>query len=173
MEIKRNFFIYYLGNFFLILSFIIFVYIFWPIIQIYIFPPKIQQNLPTKGIFVTIPKIHAQSPIIPNVDPNNQGMYDEALMHGVAQTKGTKLPGEKGTVYLLAHSSGPPWQETHFNTIFFRLGELQKGDLIILRRNGKNYDYVVYDKKVVNPLDVSYLTQSHKTQLIIQTCTPI
>jgi LPXTG-site transpeptidase (sortase) family protein len=166
---------YYLGNIFLIGAFLGLIFIFWPILQIYLFPPQIQsqQNLSTTGIFITIPKIHAQSPVIPDVDPNNQVIYDEALSHGVAQAKGTSLPGEKGTVYLFAHSSGPPWDETYFNTIFLRLGELQSGDQIILRRNGKNYMYVVFDKKVVNPWQVTYLTNSKKTQLIIQTCTPV
>lgn len=166
---------FHLGNLLLLVAFLGFLYIIWPVVQIYLFPPQIQlqQNLPERGMFITIPKIHAQSPIIPNVDPNNQTVYDAVLQHGVAQAKGTALPGEKGTVYLFAHSSGPPWELTHFNTIFWRLGELQKGDVIIVRRNGKNYNYSVYDKKVVNPWQVSYLTDSKKTQLIVQTCTPI
>jgi len=172
---KRHSILYYPGNIFLITSFLGFFYIFLPIIQIYLLPPQIQsqQDLPTKGIFITISKIHAQSPVIPNVDPNNQVVYDQALSRGVAQAKGTALPGEKGTVYLFAHSSGPPWDITHFNTIFLRLGELQNGDLIILRRNGKNYTYIVEDKKVVDPWQVTYLTNSKKPQLIVQTCTPI
>lgn len=170
---KRHSISYYIGTILIVASFCGFFYIFYPIIQIYLFPPQILQNLPEKGMYITIPKIHAQSPIIPNVDPNNQAVYDAALQHGVAQAKGTSLPGQKGTVYLFAHSSGPIWDETHFNTIFLRLGELQKGDQIIIRMNGKNYKYVVYDKKVVDPWQVSYITDSKKTQLIVQTCTPI
>ncbi len=139
----------------------------------YLFPPQIQSQLPEYGMYITIPKIHAQSPVIPEVDSNNQTVYDEALKHGVAQAKGTALPGEKGRVYLFAHSSGLPWEETHFNTIFLRLGELQNGDTIIVRRNGKDYKYIVYDKKTVDPSQVSYITDSTKTQLILQTCTPI
>jgi sortase A len=164
---------YYLGNVFLLASFIGFFYLFGPIIQIYLFPPVIQQILPTNGIFITIPKIHAQSPVIVGVDPGNQAVYDEALKHGVAQAKGTSLPGEIGTVYLFAHSSGPLWDETHFNTIFFRLGELKKGDTITIRLNGKDYHYVVRSEKVVNPTDVGYLTNNKRTQLIVQTCWPI
>jgi sortase A len=164
---------YYLGNVLLVASLAVFFYIFWPIVQIYLFPPQINPHLSEYGMFVTIPKIHAQSPVIPNVDPNNQTIYDEALKHGVAQAKGTSLPGESGTVYLFAHSSGLPWELTHFNTIFLRLGELEKGDVITVRRNGKNYNYIVYDKKTVDPSQVSYLTESKKEQLILQTCTPI
>src|SRR5579864_4255276 len=164
---------YYFGNVLLVIAFISFLYIFWPIIQIFLFPPQIQQNLPEFGTFITISKIHAQSPVIEGVDPGNQAIYDEALRHGVAQAKGTSLPGKKGTVYLFAHSSGLPWELTHFNTIFLRLGELKKGDLIVVRRSGKNYDYRVRESKVVDPSQVSYLLNNKRTQLILQTCTPI
>jgi LPXTG-site transpeptidase (sortase) family protein len=164
---------YYIGNLLILVSFIGFLYIFYPIIQIYLFPPTIQQNLPEVGTFITIPKIHAQSPVIEDVDPTNQAIYDEALKHGVAQAKGTALPGQKGTVYLFAHSSGPVWDLTHFNTIFLRLGELQKGDMIYIKRNGKDFVYRVRELKTVNPSNVSYLTNAKRTQLILQTCTPI
>ena len=164
---------YYIGNIFLIAAFCGFLYLFWPIIQIYLFPPVIQQHLPERGTFITISKIHAQAPVIEQVDPGNQAVYDAALKRGVAQAKGTSLPGQKGTVYLFAHSSGPIWDLTHFNTIFWRLGELHKGDVIIIRRNGKDYDYVVRESRVVDPSAVSYLSNTKRTQLILQTCTPI
>jgi LPXTG-site transpeptidase (sortase) family protein len=170
---KRKSIFYYVGNILVITSLTIFLYIFWPLIQIFLFPPQILAKLPEQGIYITIPKIHAQSPIITGVDPNNQTIYDEALQHGVAQAKGTALPGQTGTIYLFAHSSGPPWQITRFNTIFLRLGELQKGDQIIITMNGKNYVYSVTDKKIVEPWQVSYITNSKKVQLIVQTCTPI
>jgi LPXTG-site transpeptidase (sortase) family protein len=126
-----------------------------------------------KGTFITIPKIKAQSPVIENVDPWNEAAYGEALKHGVAQAKGTSLPGQHGTVYLFAHSSGLPWDLTHFNTIFLKLGELQNGDKILIRRNGKDYPYKVTDKKEVDPSEVQYLLDTKKTQLVVQTCTPI
>ena len=163
----------YVGDVLLLLSLFVFLYLFWPVIQIYLFPPTIQKNLPDTGTYITIPKIHAQSPVILNVDPANQTIYDEALKHGVAQAKGTSLPGKPGTVYLFAHSSGPIWDETHFNTIFMRLGELKRGDVIIIRTNGKNYVYKMRESKIVKSSEVGYLTNTHKTQLIVQTCWPI
>jgi sortase A len=173
MRKKKNGLSSIVGNLLLLISLFGFLYIFWPIVQIYLFPPTIQQKLPEIGTYITIPKIHAQSPIILNVDPRNQSIYDEALQHGVAQAKGTSLPGQSGTIYLFAHSSGPLWDETHFNTIFLRLGELKKGDVIIIRRNGKDYVYKIRESKVVNPSEVSYLTNTKTTQLIVQTCWPI
>jgi LPXTG-site transpeptidase (sortase) family protein len=164
---------YYVGNSLVIGAFISFVILFWPLFQIYLFPPVIRENLPGTGTFITIPEIHAQAPVILGVDPNNQAVYDAALKQGVAQAKGTALPGQKGTIYIFAHSSGPLWDLTHFNTIFLRLGELKKGDLIYIKRNGKTYDYRVRTSKTVSPSHVSYLTDDTSTQLILQTCTPI
>src|SRR5258708_36774084 len=98
----------------------IFVYILYPLVGVYLFPPTIK-DLPRQGMFITIPKVHAQAPIIANVDPWNESVYRFALEKGVAQAKGTALPGQKGMVFLFAHSSGPPWKQTHYNTVFVRL----------------------------------------------------
>src|SRR5262245_40055620 len=114
-----------------------------PFIAIYFFPPKILPIISDKGTYITIPRIYAQSPIIENVDPWDQDAYDRALKKGVAQAKGTSLPGQNGTVYLFAHSSGNPLEENRFNTIFYRLGELVKGDKIEVLRNGKKFVYSV------------------------------
>ncbi len=148
-------------------------YILYPIIFIYIFPPQIRTISTLKGTFITIPKIHAQAPIILNVDPFNEAIYRSALMKGVAQAKNTSLPGEEGTIYLFAHSSGMPWETTHYNTIFLRLGELTKADLIYITYNNKQYIYKVINKKEIWPNEISYLIQTNKNQLILQTCTPI
>ena len=164
---------YHLGNILILLSLFGFVYTFFPILQIYLFPPAIKTVLPAKGMFITIPKIHAQAPVTENVNPWNEAVYKEVLKKSVAQAKGTSLPGQNGTIFLFAHSSGAPWELTRFNTIFLRLGELQPGDKIIIERNGKIYNYKVREKKVVFPDEVQYLLQTKRTQLVLQTCTPI
>ncbi len=165
--------LFHLGNALIILSVIGFLSIISPILKIYLFPPQIQQTLPTKGTFITISKIHAQAPITENVDPWNESGYQNVLKNSVAHAKGTSLPGQSGTVFLFAHSTGMPWELTRFNTIFLRLGELQKGDVIEIVRNGKKFTYHVREKKEVWPAEVNYLLQTKKTQLILQTCTPI
>lgn len=164
---------YHLGNIFILLSVLGFSYILYPIIKIYLFPPAIKQIQTQKGIFLTIPKIHAQAPIIENVNPWNQSEYLQSLKKGIAHAKGTALPGENGTIFLFAHSSGSPWEITWYNTIFLRLNELQKKDRIEIVKNGKKYLYKVRDKKEVWPSEVNYLLQTKKDQLILQTCTPI
>ena len=174
MKMKsRNKLFYHLGNALMVVSVLVFLFIFYPILWVYLFPPQINDSLPTKGTFITIPKIHAQSPVTENVDPWNESLYREALKKSVAHAKGTSLPGQEGTVFLFAHSSGLPWELTRFNTIFLRLGELQKGDTITILRNGKKFSYTVREKKEVWPTEVNYLLDTKRTQLILQTCTPI
>lgn len=173
---KRKAISYYLGNFFIVCSLISIVYILYPIISIYFFPPQLQpvrELSLQEGMSITIPKLSAQSPIIANVNPWNEHEYMQALKKGVAHARGTALPGDGGMTFLFAHSSGAPWDMTHENTIFLRLGELKKGDEIIITRDKMIYKYFVRETKVVFPTEVSYLLDTKRQQLIIQTCTPI
>jgi LPXTG-site transpeptidase (sortase) family protein len=169
-----NKFLFRLGNAMILLSMAGFVFIFYPFIALYLSPAPIITEVQAKqGTFITIPKIHAQSQVIENVDPMNESIYNEALKKGVAHAKGTSLPGQKGTTFLFAHSSGNPWELTRMNTIFLRLGELQTEDTIELVKDGQTFIYKVTDKKEVDPTEVNYLLQTTKDQLILQTCTPI
>ena len=164
---------YYLGNILILISLIGFAYIFYPMFQAYVYPPIVQKVTAKTGTYLTIPKIHAQAPVVLNTDPWTESAYDENLKKGVAHAKGTSLPGDPGTSFLFAHSSGTPWEMTRYNTIFLRLGELSVGDEIVITRNGKEIKYKVRDKKEVEPSEVSYLLQTDKTELILQTCAPI
>ncbi len=167
--------LYYFSNFLIIVSIVGLLYTFYPIIKIYIFPPLTQPVKPaiSEGTTIAIPKIHAYAPIVEKVDPWNEKIYNEALKKGVAHAKGSALPGTRGTIYLFAHSSGSPWEISRYNTIFFRLGELQKNDIIFLRYKKKDYRFLVFDKKEVWPNETEFLENLDKDQLIVQTCTPI
>lgn len=170
---KTNKLFYHLGNILIALSLMIFIYIFYPILSIYLFPPKIQPILPKTGMYLTIPKISAQSPITKNVDPFNSDEYHKVLKKSIAHAKGSSLPGEPGTIFIFAHSSGPPWEQTRNNTIFLRLSELKNGDNIEIQREGKVYKYRVREKKEVYPNETDYLKPNPKDQVILQTCTPV
>lgn len=160
------------GNILITVSFIGFVFTFYPVLSAY-FPTQISRPNSQSGLFITVPKINAQAPIIEQVDPFNQTEYKEALSRGVAHAKNTKLPGENGMTFLFAHSSGMPWELTRFNTVFLRLGELKKGDTIVIYKDAKQFTYTVFDKKEVWPNEVNYLLDTSKDQLILQTCVPI
>lgn len=162
-----------IGNILIALSLLGFVYTFSPLLQIYLFPPPLAKSLPSKGTYITISKIHAQAPVFEGVDPWHEASYRAILEKGVALAKGTALPGQSGTMYIFAHSSAPPWELTRYNSIFLRLPELKAGDTITIEHNGKVYTYKVRESKEVWPNDVAYLLQTKRTQLILQTCTPI
>ncbi len=154
-------------------SLLLLVFIYYPILSLYIFPPAIDKKILDKSFYVEIPKINIASQIIPNVDPFIETEYRKALERGIAHAKNTPLPGEKGTSFLFAHSSDSPWRITRYNVAFFRLPELKKGDNIKIVRDGKVYEYRVSDTKTVWPNEVNYLLGNRKDQLILQTCTPI
>lgn len=171
--LKKKPFLYYIGNFLIVISLLGLAYIFWPIAQLYLAPPPPIQKPTDRSFQILIPKIHAQAKVIEQVNSWNEHEYKEALRVGVAHAKYSSLPGGIGTIYLFAHSSMYPWEMTRSNTAFFRLGELKIGDTIVLYRGGKQYNYAVSSKKTVWPTELSYLLEGNKTQLILQTCTPI
>jgi sortase A len=162
------------GNTLIIVSLLGLLFIYYPLLKELFFPPHFTQKQKEKIEFsIEIPSIQVFSPIIEGVDPFNQTEYLEKLKNGVAQAKGTGLPGQKGTIYLFAHSSDVPWRITRYNTAFFKLGFVKNGDKIILRKDGKEFDYKVFDEKTIWPTDVSYLTKPQGDILILQTCTPV
>lgn len=120
---------------------------------------------------IKISKINLDSMIIPNVDPSFDTSYQESLRQGVAHAKGSYLPGDKGTIFLFAHSTDIPEHITQYNAKFYALKELQEGDQIELDYNGKTYNYQVYGRKITNPFDLDTIRQSG-ADLILQTCWP-
>jgi LPXTG-site transpeptidase (sortase) family protein len=162
------------GNILIILSLAGLLLIYYPILKELFFPPNYTISQKEKIEFsIEIPSIDVFSPVIANVDPFNPNDYLEKLKHGVAQAKGTALPGQKGTMYLFAHSSDVPWRITRYNTAFFKLPFVKKGDKIIIRKDGKEYDYKIFGEKTVWPNEVSYLTKPQGNILILQTCVPV
>ena len=170
---KTKPFSYHLGNFLIIVSLFIFTFAVLPIVSVYLFPPKITAVESLKGDWVTIPKISAQAPLIHDVDASKESVYMEALKKGIAHAKGTAMPGGRGSSFIFAHSSGEnPLEIANYNTVFLKLGQLKKGDEILINRDDKIYKYEVSDKKIVWPTEVKYLNET-KDQLIVQTCWPI
>ncbi len=123
---------------------------------------------------VMIPKIGANAEVIPNVDPSSETEYLAALKKGVAHAKGSVFPGMQGTTYLFAHSTDSFLDVSRYNAIFFLLKDLVPGDAVTVFFADKRYDYVVEKTVIIDPTDVSYLTnaQSTQEQLILQTCWP-
>lgn len=122
---------------------------------------------------IVIEKINANSKIIANVNPANEREYIGVLSQGVAEALGSTRPGEPGNLYLFSHSTDAPWNIIRYNAIFYLLRELEIGDRVIVFYEDKRYDYVVFDKTIVSPADVSFLTNRYDTPVLtLQTCDP-
>lgn len=123
---------------------------------------------------ILIPKIGASAKIFPNVDPTNEDEFLDVLQHGVAHAKGSVFPGLPGNTYLFAHSADNWWNVGRYNAIFYLLKDLSEGDEIVVFFENKRYNYVVSQKIVSDPTDISLLTQGQKGEqrLVLQTCWP-
>jgi sortase A len=123
---------------------------------------------------VVIPKIGANEKIVANVDPDNEKEYLNVLLHNIAHAKGTAFPGVNGTTYLFAHSTDDFWNVGRYNAVFYLLNKMEKGDEVVLFFNNKRYNYIVSDKKIVDPDDTHFVAANlgQGEQVILQTCWP-
>ncbi len=104
---------------------------------------------------VTIPKIKLDAVVV-------EGTGRKQLLLGPGHMTDTPAPGEAGNSVITAH------RDTFFRHIY----ELNKGDDIEVRRNGKLFTYEVTGKKIVQPEDLSVLRQSKEKRLTLITCYP-
>ncbi len=122
---------------------------------------------------IIIPKIGANSRIIPNVNAANEADYLAALKKGVAHTAGTAFPGEGGHIYLFAHSTDYFWNVTAYNAVFYLLYKLKNGDEVDLFYKGQRYVYKVIGQAIVDPSEIQYMTRkTNREFLTLQTCWP-
>ena len=122
---------------------------------------------------IVIPKIYAKSAIIANVDATDSKVFLKQLKKGVAHAQGTALPGEGGNIYLFAHSTDAFYNIGFYNAVFYLIGKLNTGDEIFIYYKGIKYNYLVFDKRVVNANDTKYLGNIGDGEtLTLQTCYP-
>lgn len=176
-------FLTYCGIIFVAVSLMIAITTFWPVIleelgyNIKHTVPLLQPRnvIPVDRKFgIVIPKIGANASVIPNVNPYNSREYQAALTHGVAHARGTTKPGEAGNVFLFSHSSVNFYEASRYNSVFYLLSKLEKGDTITLYYKDTPYTYTVTSTKTVSSNAVEYLTKADtaKQTLTLMTCWP-
>ncbi|HEX5848169.1 MAG TPA: sortase [Rubrobacter sp.] len=110
-----------------------------------------------------------------NNDPIPTGLgTDEKLLHDYAgvHLSSTGFPWKKtSNVYIAGHRIGFPG--TKSNLAFYDLEDLKNGDKVYLEdADGRKYTYVVYEKLVVEPTNLSVLNPVKGKNIIsLQTCT--
>jgi sortase A len=90
-----------------------------------------------------------------------EGDDGTALRRGAGHVPGTAFPGESGNVVLAGHR----------DTVFRRLGELQRGDRLRLTTRQGVFDYRVARTLLVSPRDV-WVVERHAAALTLITCYP-
>ncbi len=121
---------------------------------------------------IYIPYLKTKSDIFVSVDPFNEQEYSDALSKGVAQAKGTGLPGQGERIFLFAHSTNSILNIQKYNALFYDLSKVPNGETIDIYYNGKIYQYRTTGQKIVSATDVSWLEPKDGEELILQTCYP-
>jgi len=89
----------------------------------------------------------------------------EELKMGVGHHIGSVNPGERGNVVVSGHND-------IFGEVFRRLGELGPGDEIIVYAGETPYRYLVREKRIVQPDEVSVMEPTTKATMTLITCYP-
>lgn len=111
-----------------------------------------------------------------NIPGDNPTIYDDALKHGVAHLKGTSVPGDAGLSVIYGHSgiAGFLAGRSSPEIVFSRLDTVSIGDTMSIYRDGKELRYVVSGKKIIEPQDLSFMTElADKERAVLLTCWPL
>ncbi len=137
--------------------------------------PNPSSVLPTdQTTYLVIEKLSLRVPVV-EVTSNDEPTVQTALERGVVHLANTAGSGEIGNYYIVGHSSDYPWIISDYTKVFARLPELLPGDLINIETGGVSWIYQVQQTKIVEPNDLSVLSQdtSGKKFLTLQTSYPI
>jgi sortase A len=109
---------------------------------------------------MAIPKINLKVAVVNGVDK-------KSLKYAVGHFKETAGIGEAGNCAIAGHRSYT------FGQFFNRLDELKIGDEIDIKTKTGDYRYIVYEKKVVEPDDISVLNNTKDATITLVTCHPL
>lgn len=116
------------------------------------------ENRPQQGEHfadLIIPRLEAQIPII-------EGTHEDELARGIGHYAGSVLPGEPDNAVLSGHR----------DTVFRRMGEMQKGDELRVETEQGTFIYVVTKIWRTTPDDRSVIVPHDKPVLTLTTCYP-
>jgi sortase A len=102
-----------------------------------------------------IPKLDARLPIYHGTD-------EDELEKGVGHFAGSVLPGEKDNSVLSGHR----------DTVFRKLGEVGKGDLLIVNTSAGEFTYKVKKVRIVDKDDRTVIVPKPRATLTVSTCYP-
>lgn len=113
--------------------------------------PKAGENI---GELI-IPKLGASLPIFHGTD-------EEELEKGVGHYSKSVLPGENDNSVLSGHR----------DTVFRKLGEVGKGDLLVVETEAGTFTYKVKNVRIVDKNDRTVIVPKPRATLTVSTCYP-
>ncbi|WP_027409246.1 class D sortase [Anoxybacteroides tepidamans] len=102
-----------------------------------------------------IPKLNAILPIY-------HGTNEDELEKGVGHYAGSVLPGQQDNCVLAGHR----------DTVFRKLGEVGKGDLLIVKTMAGEFTYKVRKVRIVDADDRTVIRPKPRATLTVSTCYP-
>jgi len=123
---------------------------------------------------LVIPKLNVEVPVVYTVATNDEKDIQKGLEDGVVHYPTTPVPGQKGNVAVVGHSSNNIFNPGKYKYVFTLLNKLQEGDTFFMNYNGQRYVYKIYKRQIVKPSDVWVLgpqTDKESTATLI-TCDP-
>jgi sortase A len=117
---------------------------------------KVPENM--IGI-MSIPKIDLSVPLVDGID-------EASLKYAVGHFKDTPMPGDAGNCAVAGHRSYT------YNQYFNRLYELEPGDIISVKTRQGQFQYKVFEKKIVEPTDLDVLKNTGDSIITLITCHP-
>lgn len=109
--------------------------------------------------YITIDRLNITYPIYKGTD-------EDTLNNGIGHVFGTSLPNEEASSACLSGHNG-----LYGKDFFTHLDKLEIGDEVQITAGGKTLIYVVYEKDVVLPENVTFPNEN-KSILTLMTCTP-
>lgn len=125
-------------------------------------------------IQTTNPKVYTLSIPKINIKDANVETGGEDLKKALIGWPTSAAPGTFGNNIIFGHSELPQFANPKdYSGIFTRLMDLEKGDEMYLDFDQVRYKYLVFEKKVVDPSDLSVLEQRFDNgYLTLITCVP-
>jgi len=113
---------------------------------------------PEQAVRIRIPSIGVDAPVV-------EGDDWESLKRGVGHHIGSANPGERGNCILSAHND-------IYGEIFRDLPDVELGDVVELYTASQVYRYVVTQKRIIEPTDVSVMYPTSTPVLTLISCYP-
>lgn len=89
----------------------------------------------------------------------------DTLKKGVGHSSGSYFPGEGGSIIYMGHNS---------KDTFRRFSELEIGDKIVVTTSYGEFEYVIYNYKIIHETDLEELPiQKEEEILMVYTCYPL